>query len=84
MIKAEFIIVVIIIILSIITITNMQIIIVIAVIFITVVILVTVACQTLNQPSTHTIEKSFTHLLTTKVEHVTVLIKQPDLFKKNA
>ena len=46
--------------------------------------LVTVACRTLNQPSTHTTEKSFTHLLTTKVEHVTVLIKQTALYKKNA
>ena len=37
-----------------------------------------------NQPSTHTTEKSSTHLLTTKVEHVTVLIKQTALYKKNA
>ena len=43
-----------------------------------------VACRTSNQPSTHTTEKSSTHLLTTKVEHVTVLIKQTALYKKNA
>ena len=36
------------------------------------------------QPSTHTTEESFTDLLTTKVEHVTVLIKQTALYKKNA
>ena len=31
------------------------------------------ACRTLIQPSTHATEKSFTHLLTTKAEHVTKL-----------
>ena len=46
--------------------------------------LVTVACRTSSQPSTHTTEKSSTHLLTTKVEHVTVLIKQTALYKKNS
>ena len=40
--------------------------------------------RTLNQPSAHTTEKSFTHLLTTQVEHVTVLIKQSVCYKKNA
>ena len=45
---------------------------------------VTVAYRTLNQPSTHTAEKSFTHQLTTKVEQVTVLIKQTALYKKDA
>ena len=34
----------------------------------------------INSPT----EKSSTHLLTTKVEHVTVLIKQTALYKKNA
>ena len=38
----------------------------------------------LSQPSAHTTEKSFTHLLTTQVEHVTVLIKQSVCYKKNA
>ena len=38
----------------------------------------------LDESSTHTTEKSFTHLLTTKVEHETVLIKQTALYKKNA
>ena len=45
---------------------------------------VTVACRILNWPSTHTTEKSFTHLLTAKVEHVTALRKQTALYKKNA
>ena len=40
--------------------------------------------RTLSQPSAHTTEKSFTHLLTTQVEHVTVLIKQSVCYKKNA
>ena len=46
--------------------------------------LVTVACQTLNHPSTHTIEKSISHLLTAKVEHVTALRKQTAFYMKNA
>ena len=46
--------------------------------------LVTVACRILNQPSIHTTEKSLTHLLTAKIEHVIALRKQAALYKKNA
>ena len=43
----------------------------------------TVACRILDQPSAHTTETSFTHLLTAKVEHATALRKQTALCKKN-
>ena len=46
--------------------------------------IVTVVCQILNPPSTHTTEKYFTHLLKAKVEHVTALRKQTAPYEKNA
>ena len=38
----------------------------------------TLACRALNQPSTHAVEKSFTHLLTTKVQRINITINKTD------